>query len=102
MNEKALVPDPRSRPWPRPIEYVYVSWGCTVVFGSMMLPFWALADDPTSVRTVLVMGGFLGGLAAFVTGTTARTAHKTGASWREVTQAVRTAAPARLRFDYVR
>jgi hypothetical protein len=101
MHAQTLIPDPRSRPWPKPIEYVYVSWLIAVVFGPMMLVFWALADDPTAGGSVLLMCGYLGCLALLVVGATAWTARKTGASWSEVTRAVRSAAPKRIRADYL-
>src|SRR5690606_20125393 len=55
LNEKALIPDPSARPWPKPVEYVYVSYVMTVVFGAPMLFFWALGDEPRSLGTVVLM-----------------------------------------------
>lgn len=82
MNKQKLIPDPSSRPWPKPIEYVYVAWLMLVIFGPMMLLFWLLADDPTSMASMLVVVGFEGAMIALVTGATVWTARKTGVSLR--------------------
>jgi hypothetical protein len=101
VHEEPLIPEPSDRPWPKPIEYVYVAWLLFVVFGPMMLCFWVLADDPLSRRSVLVAGGILGGLFTCIAAATVWTARTTGASLRDVTRAVRSAAPQRLRRDYL-
>jgi hypothetical protein len=101
VDEKALIPDPRSRPWPKPIEYVLVSYGVAAVFGPLMLLFWALGDDRTSPGTVVPMVGFLASLMMLVAASTVWSARRTGASELEVTRAVRAAAPQRVRSDFL-
>lgn len=101
LNEQTLIPDPSSRPWPKPIEYVYVAWGMLVVFGPMMVLFWLLGDEPTSPASILLTVAFVGSLILLVMATTAWTARRNGASLGDVTRAVRVAAPHRLRRDYL-
>lgn len=95
-GDHELIPDPAASPWPRPVEYVFVGWTLSIIFGPLMIVFWAISDNRWSLSALGWVGGVLIALALWVSVMTEWTARKSGISRRQVSAAVRRAFPQRF------
>lgn len=97
LARQSLIPDPTARPWPKPAEYVLVSWGVTLVFGPLIAFFWLVGDVKT-LPVSLGVAAYLTGHVVLIYAMTSLTARETGFSRREVTSAVLRSLPKRILF----